>query len=383
MAINRRQWLEGLGAGLIAGAVPSSVTPAAQSLSAVPGAPLALSDFAPRSMLHVPESHVPRARYPVIDVHSHLSNTRRSERGVALGEEVSLWIAPTDALALMDRRNVRCMVNLTGGHGAGLETTLAAFDLAAPGRLLSCVEPAYEHFLEPNYPQLQADSIVAAAKAGARGLKVLKTLGSTCAKTSPPDRWSRWTIGASIRCGRPARPRACPYSSIRRIPEAFFLPIDRFNERYDELGFHPDWSFYGQDFPSFQELLAARDRLYARHPRTQFVSLHVGHNAENLAVVGATLDRFPNTVVELGARIGELGRQPRTAGRFFDRYQDRILFGTDAVPRLRAETRNKYSRTSSTRSSFPVPGIGGRILRLRSRRRPAARALAHLRAGAS
>jgi predicted TIM-barrel fold metal-dependent hydrolase len=115
-------------------------------------------------------------------------------------------------------------------------------------------------------------------------------------------------------------------------PEAFFLPIDRFNERYDELGFHPDWSFYGRDFPSFEELLAARDRLYARHPRTQFVSLHVGHNAENLASVGAALDRFPNTLVELGARIGELGRQPRAAARFFDRYQDRILFGTDAVP---------------------------------------------------
>jgi len=115
-------------------------------------------------------------------------------------------------------------------------------------------------------------------------------------------------------------------------PEAFFLPVDRFNERYDELGMHPDWSFHGRDFPSFRELLAARDRLYARHPRTQFVSLHVGHNAENLAAVSESLERFPNMSVELGARIGELGRQPRNAQRFFDKYQDRILFGTDAVP---------------------------------------------------
>ena len=102
--------------------------------------------------------------------------------------------------------------------------------------------------------------------------------------------------------------------------------------RSDELGFHPDWSFHGKDFPSFGELLAARDRVYARHPRTQFVALHVGHNAENLAAVGASLDRFANVTVELGARIGELGRQPRSAGRFFGKYQDRILFGTDAVP---------------------------------------------------
>jgi len=331
MTLTRRQWLEGLGAGLVAGTLPAGAS-AAETATPANAAPLALKDFAPRSMLHVPETHVPRARFPVIDVHAHLSNTRRSEGGVALGEEVNLWISAADALTLMDRRNVRCMVNLTGGHGAGLNTTIAALDQAAPGRLLSCVEPSYEHFLEPNYPQLQADAIVSAAKAGARGLKVLKTLGlylrehittGPLVKVDDARFDPMWEACAAM---------GLPVFIHTADPEAFFLPIDRFNERYDELGFHPDWSFYGRDFPSFEELLAARDRLYARHPRTQFVSLHVGHNAENLASVGAALDRFPNTLVELGARIGELGRQPRAAARFFDRYQDRILFGTDAVP---------------------------------------------------
>ena len=72
--------------------------------------------------------------------------------------------------------------------------------------------------------------------------------------------------------------------------------------------------------------------MFARHPKTQFIALHVGNFAEDLDNVSEALDRFPNTTVELGARIGELGRQPRRARRFFDRYQDRILFGTDAVP---------------------------------------------------
>jgi predicted TIM-barrel fold metal-dependent hydrolase len=115
-------------------------------------------------------------------------------------------------------------------------------------------------------------------------------------------------------------------------PEAFFLPIDRFNERYEELHAHPDWSFHGGDFPSNADLLAARDRVFARHPGTSFIGLHVGHSAENLSAVGEMLDRFPNVCVEIGARIGELGRQPRAARRFFDTYQDRILFGTDAIP---------------------------------------------------
>ncbi len=286
MTLNRRQWLEGLGAGLLAGtALPSGALSAATGPVA-PAAPLALTDFAPRSMLHVAETRVARARFPVIDVHSHLSNTRRSERGVALGEQVDIWVSPKDALALMDRRNVRTMVNLTGGHGAGLETTLSALDRAAPGRFLSCLEPAYEKFLDPNYPQIQADAVMAAARAGARGLKVLKTLGLYLRENI--------TRGALVKVDdRRFDPmwEACAASKLPVFihtadPEAFFLPVDRFNERYDELGFHPDWSFHGQDFPSFQELLLARDRLFARHPRTQFVALHVGHNAENLAAVG-------------------------------------------------------------------------------------------------
>ena len=115
-------------------------------------------------------------------------------------------------------------------------------------------------------------------------------------------------------------------------PVAFFEPTDRFNERYEELNHHPDWSFYGGDFPSNAELLEARNRVFARHPKTQFVGLHVGNFAENLADVAQSLDRFPNMTVDMAARIGELGRQPRTARKFFDRYQDRILFGTDATP---------------------------------------------------
>jgi predicted TIM-barrel fold metal-dependent hydrolase len=294
--------------------------------------PIALKDFQPKSMLHVKKTRVERARFPVIDVHSHLSWTSKSQHGVAVGEEVTLLIAAKDAVAVMDRKNVKAMVNLTGGHGKGLAKTIAAFDDAYPGRFLTCVEPSYERFLEHDYPKIQADAIEAAAKAGAKGLKILKTLGlylreqiasGPLVKIDDKRFDPMWEACAA---------HNLPVFIHVADPEAFFLPIDRFNERYDELGFHPDWSFHGKDFPSFAELMAARDRAYARHPRTQFVTLHVGHDAENLAFVGESLDRFPNMTVELGARIGELGRQPRASRAFFEKYQDRIFFGTDAVP---------------------------------------------------
>ena len=72
-------------------------------------------------------------------------------------------------------------------------------------------------------------------------------------------------------------------------------------------------------------------RITLRHPRTQFVCLHVA-DSEDLAYVSECLDAHPNMHVEIAARIGELGRQPRAASQFIDKYQDRIMFGTDAVP---------------------------------------------------
>jgi predicted TIM-barrel fold metal-dependent hydrolase len=112
-------------------------------------------------------------------------------------------------------------------------------------------------------------------------------------------------------------------------PEAFFLPIDRFNERWEELHAHPNWSFYGKDFPGNRELQEARRNVMRRHPRTQFVCLHVA-DSEDLPYVSECLDSHPNMHVDIAARIGELGRQPRASRKFFDRYQDRIVFGTDA-----------------------------------------------------
>ena len=111
-------------------------------------------------------------------------------------------------------------------------------------------------------------------------------------------------------------------------PEAFFLPIDRFNERWEELHAHPSWSFHGKDFPPIANC-RRRGECDAAPSRTQFVCLHVA-DSEDLPYVSECLDSHPNMNVDIAARIGELGRQPRIARKFFDQYQDRILFGTDA-----------------------------------------------------
>ena len=331
MELDRRRWLAALGLGTLGSLAARRAAAAEAPVCPRGDGPLALQDFYPRSMLHVKETRVPTPRFPAIDVHTHFTFTA-AEKGVATGEKMNTLTTAREALAVMDRKHVRAVVNLTGGTGKGLEATLDAFDRAYPGRFYTCTEPSYGALLDPRYPQLQADAIDRAARAGARGLKILKTLGLFLRE--------RITEGPLVTVDdRRFDPmwEACAAHNLPVYihvsdPEAFFLPIDCTNERYDELGHHPDWSFNGRDFPSHAAIMEARDRVLARHPKTLFVGLHVGHDAENLGFVSGTLDRFPNFTVELGARVGELGRQPRTSRAFFEKYQDRIFFGTDAVP---------------------------------------------------
>jgi len=229
---------------------------------------LKLKDFKPRSMLRVPQTLIERPRFPVIDMHAHLTWSKNVRSGVSVGEEITAFSTPEALLPVMDRKGVRTLVNLTGGVGKGLEESIRLFDQAAPGRFLTLTEPSFALFPEPDYPQRQADAIEHARRVGARGLKLLKTLGL----------YLRERIDDGPLVGVDDRRfdqmwEACAAHDLPVFlhvsdPEAFFLPTDGENERYEELANHPDWSFYGPEFPSHQELIAARNRMIARHPDT-------------------------------------------------------------------------------------------------------------------
>ena len=331
--MNRRQLLCTTGLGLMGGAVAHArVLPASSTDAKSQSGSLSLADYEPKSMLEVREIHVDSARFPVIDIHTHITVSSKSKDGVELVPERQYLGTPEELLAVMDRKNIRSMVNLTGGYDAGLAEAVKKYDRAFRDRFYTFTEPSYSRFLDPDYPKLQAQAIEQAHKNGARGLKILKTLGlylrsnitsGTLVKIDDPRFDPMWDA-----CGQLNMPVAIHVSD----PIAFFSPTDRFNERYEELSNHPDWSFHGKDFPSNAELIEARNRVFARHPKTRFIVLHVGNYSENLANVGESMDRFENMNVDIAARIGELGRQPRTSRAFFDKYQDRILFGTDATP---------------------------------------------------
>jgi predicted TIM-barrel fold metal-dependent hydrolase len=170
------------------------------------------------------------------------------------------------------------------------------------------------------------------AARGAQGLKIWKPFGlhvrdqhNMLVSIDDPRLDPIWTTAAELKL---------PVLIHVADPVAFFDPLDHTNERWEELQVHPDWQFPSPPFPSFMTIMNGLANLVTNHPETTFIGAHVGCYAENLGWVGDLLDRCPNFYIDVSARLGELGRQPYTTRRFFLRYADRILFGTDASPSL-------------------------------------------------
>jgi predicted TIM-barrel fold metal-dependent hydrolase len=226
----------------------------------------------------------------------------------------------------MDACNVRAIVNLDGRWGAELEANLDRYDRAYPGRFATFCH------VDWSLPgDLAAQSLARSVTAGARGLKVWKDLGLHVNDASgalllpdDPRLGPLWETAADI---------GVPVAIHTADPVAFFDLVDGRNERYEQLLANPGWSFADPArFPRFERLMEALETLVAMHPRTTFVAVHAGCNAEDLTWVGRMLATYPNLHIDIAARIAELGRQPRATRELILRFPDRVLFGTDEFP---------------------------------------------------
>ena len=287
-----------------------------------------LTDYLPHSALVTKATPVFKPRFPVIDAHNHLGpefGGGWDQRPVA------------ELLDVLDQADVRVFVDLDGGWGEGiLNHHLDYFKAVAPERFRIFGGVDWSAWPEQGerFGQWAAARLREQAARGAEGLKIWKGLGLQVhdhlgALVSVDD--SRldpiWATAGEL---------GLPVIIHVADPVAFFWPLDEHNERWEELHMHPDWHFPSPPFPPFVSILDGLANLVLRHPKTIFIGAHVGCYAENLEWVSALLDRCSNFYVDISARIGELGRQPYTARRFFLQHADRILFGLDLGPDLNA-----------------------------------------------
>ena len=313
----RRRWAAIAGVLLALVAVVSAIVLQAQrSRERRTGEPaLSVEDYTPRSTLVVDANPVPRARFPVVDAHSHHWPGFSARRLDEIAGE-------------MDALNLAVLVNLSGGSGGALERCV---DTVAgsrhPRRMVCFANLDFRGGVGPGFGARAAAQLERDVAAGAAGLKFFKNFGIDVRdrrgeRVPVDDPELDPVFEAAGRLGIPVLMHVGE-------PQSFYEPVDRFNERWLELTLLPDRRLPADRYPSFETMMAERDRRFARHPDTTFIAAHMGWHANDLGRLGALLDRLPNVYAETGAILYELGRQPRTARAFFIEYQDRILFGKD------------------------------------------------------
>lgn len=285
---------------------------------------LKLKDWQPKSMMVTKETKVEKPAFPVVDIHNHLG----SGKDYLTPERVKR------ILTEMDAAGINTVIDLDGTWGDRLKQTLDALDKNHPGRFCTFANVNFDGIDDEGWSRREADQLEASFKAGAKGLKFYKQFGlgyryrdGRLVPVDDPKLNTIWEVCAKYRK---------PVIIHTADPAAFWTPLDKYNERWHELNEHPDWLFGGGSYPPREQLLAQLERVIARHPKTTFISTHFGNNAEDLGTVARQLDQYPNMYVDIDARISELGRQPYTARRFFLKYQDRIMFGTDTYPNREA-----------------------------------------------
>jgi predicted TIM-barrel fold metal-dependent hydrolase len=295
---------------------------------------LPLREFRPRAEVYLPAHQVPRPRFPAIDAHNHLGKDGAANFATR---------DPRDLVALLDEVGVETMVDLDGGWGEALDARIARYGRAFPGRFVHFVRMDSPHgaggdlwsaaLATADPGAYAAGQLRDAVRRGARGLKVWKDFGLSIHDAGgallPVDDARLdplWSAAGEL---------GVPVLIHVGDPAAFFQPLDATNERLEQLIERPEWHFY-PGYPSLEEIIGQLERLVLRHPATTFIGAHVGCYAENLARVGALLDRAPNYHVDVSARHAELGRQPRVTQAFIAAHPDRVLFGTDNLAFNRA-----------------------------------------------
>jgi predicted TIM-barrel fold metal-dependent hydrolase len=285
--------------------------------------PLGFEEYDPVSTLKVAEHVVTKAKFPFIDIHNHQYSMPTQDLGALVKQ--------------MDGLNMAVMVNLSGRGWyqdweegtAHLYKAIENVKKNQPKRIVVFTNLQFKGFGTPEWTKNAVKLLEEDVKKGAMGLKIYKSLGFSGIKD---DKGNRVAVNDPrldpvwAKCGELGIPILIHTADV----PSFWDPLDRFNERWLELKTHPNRKRGPNDPIPFEALIAEQHAIFRNHPKTTFINAHMGWYANDLRKLDSLMIAFPNTYVEIGAVIAELGRQPRTAKAFFEKYQDRILFGKDS-----------------------------------------------------
>jgi hypothetical protein len=300
-----------------------------------------VKDYAPRSSVVTKETFVPKAKYPAIDCHVHAKARTPAE--------VAEWVKT------MDEVGIETSIVLTGVTGSAFDTLVDLLPRKYPGRFLLYCGMERNGFDKPDFSRRAVEELERCYDKGARGVGEItdKGWGITRGTKLPRDKRlhpddSRldafWQKCAELKM--PVNLHVADHPSC-------WTPLDVYQERTPD---YQHFNQYGKDVPSFEELIAIRNRTLEKHPKTTFIACHLGNQGHDLEKLSQDMDKYPNLYLDTSARDYEMGRTPRSSAKFLTKYRKKIVFGTD-----QGRKKNMYQihwRLLETADEY-IPGRAG------------------------
>lgn len=275
-----------------------------------------LKDYQPASSLVVPVTEVAKARFPVIDVHTHTGMSR-----IKTAADVDAWVKT------MDEVGIEKSIVFTGAVGEEFDRQAEMYLSRYPDRFQVWCLLLVDDIDSDDYPERAAAELERCYRKGARGVGELSDKGWGLQGGQPP-------LDERLHFDDPRLEPFWKKCAELKMPVNFHVadhpscwqPLGPNQERT------PDFQHFNmsdKEVPSYNELLAMRDLMLKNNPDTTFIACHLSNQGNDLGSLAQVLDLYPNFYVDVAARDYELGRQPRSSLAFLTKYKDRVMFGTD------------------------------------------------------
>lgn len=314
-------------------------------------AQLKLADYHPQSVFKIPSNELQQAKYPVIDMHSHAY--------VETKEELETWVNT------MDENNVEKVIVHTGAYGEefdrlyDLYTSVSdrfemwcGFDMTAWGT--------------PEFPAPAVAELERCFRKGAKGVGELsdKGLGEIVSrKVKEPGLHFDDDLFVPLftKCAE----LGMPVNMHLGDPIWMYEPMDNHNDGYmNAFTWKIDLTVPG--ILDLDQLVQSLENTCVKNPNTTFIACHFINISHDYEKLGQVLDRHANLYIDNSARHLETAATPRASKKFYEKYADRIVFGTDNNPSLDMyrlnwrilETEDEHFYAHEQSYHWPLHGFG-------------------------
>jgi predicted TIM-barrel fold metal-dependent hydrolase len=279
---------------------------------------LLLKDYRPKSIYNIPKTFVPKAKYPAIDIHTH--SYAKSP------EDIVRWVK------LMDEVGIEKTIVLTGSTGARFDSIFAKFN-KFPGRFEVWCGFDYTDYDKPGFGPAAVAELERCARIGAQGVGELGDLGWGMYYSRPVKAWGMHFDDPRLdpllqKCGK----LGLPVSIHVGNPLWYYQTMDSTNDAlFCGFGDHNSISAMAKktEVIDLDGMLEILKRGVGRHKNTTFIVCHFACCSHDLGKLGKLLDTHQNLYADISSQYAETANIPRFVKAFYEKYQDKLVYGTD------------------------------------------------------